>query len=469
MSQAEHPFRVIVVGGGVAGIVASNALQKLGVDHIVLEKHAEVAPPLGAGICMWPHGLRILHQLGYLPAILKAAVPISRFCPRDRRGRLIHDNLLFTHVEENHGIGFLPLERRNFLEILYDGLPDKSFIRTNAGVVDVEQFADRVEVKLEDGTIEVGDMVLGCDGVHSHIRTLMWQHAGRTSPGLIPNKEKTSLKTSWKSLAMTTPPIPELGDSSLTVTHNSGITFLATSQPHAVYFFVIFALDKPFTWPRRERHTDEEAQQLADLIMDKPITEELLFGEVWRRRTRAAVISLEECVMDHWHHGRIALVGDAVHKVHPNLALGGNSAVEGVARLVNHIHKAMQITRGPKPSGTALNAAFAAYEKEMKQRMRELMSISNMAARLHTYATPIHKLLANWILPIADDRLFANHMSKYFAAGPKLNFLPSVGFTNGLVPWDEKPDDVDCQDGHDATINVTEPITTRISELSIVA
>lgn len=93
----------------------------------------------------------------------------------------------------SHGIGFYPLERQNFLQILYDGLPDKSFIRTNAGVEDVAQFADRVEVKLKDGSVEVGDMVLGCDGVHSHMRTLMWQHAGKTSPGLIPNTEKTCM------------------------------------------------------------------------------------------------------------------------------------------------------------------------------------------------------------------------------------------------------------------------------------
>lgn len=100
VDQAERPFRIIVVGGGVAGIVASNALQRLGVDHVVLEKYSDIAPPLGAGISMWPHGLRVLHQLGYLPAIQKASVPISRFCSRDPSGKLIHDNLLYTHVEK---------------------------------------------------------------------------------------------------------------------------------------------------------------------------------------------------------------------------------------------------------------------------------------------------------------------------------------------------------------------------------
>ncbi|KAH6603968.1 fad binding domain-containing [Trichoderma cornu-damae] len=479
MAQAERPFRIIVVGGGVAGLVASNALQKLGIDHVVLEKHSDIAPPLGAGISMWPHGLRILHQLGYLPAIQKAAVPISREVSVDDFPSyqlalfipVVKDHHESHKLSNNasHGIGFFPLERRNFLEILYDGLPDKSFIKTNAGVEDVRQFPDRVEVKLGDGTVEVGDMVLGCDGVHSHMRTLMWQHAGKTSPGLIPNKEKTSLKTSWKTLALTTPPIPELGDSYLTVTYNRGITFLATSQPHAVYFFVIFALDEPFTWPHRERYTEEDAQKLADLVIDKPITQELLFGEVWRRRTRSAVISLEECVMDHWHHGRIVLAGDAVHKVHPNMALGGNSAIEGVARVINNIHKVMQATKGPKPSGTALNSAFATYQQEMQQRMKELMDISNMVAKMHTYATPYHKFLANWILPLSNDRNFADLIGGYIAAGPKLSFLPSAGFTTGMMEWQEKSDDVDDNENNPKAIEITKMTMARISEISATA
>lgn len=98
--RSDRPFRIIVIGAGVAGLVASNCLQRLGIDHVVLEKHAEIAPVAGAGISLWPHGLRILHQLGYLDAIKRAATPVKRFQCRAPNGRLIHDNALYTHVEE---------------------------------------------------------------------------------------------------------------------------------------------------------------------------------------------------------------------------------------------------------------------------------------------------------------------------------------------------------------------------------
>ncbi|PHH60640.1 hypothetical protein CDD81_1391 [Ophiocordyceps australis] len=431
MTQADRPFRVIVAGAGVAGLVASNCLQKLGIDHVVLEKHSHVAPPIGAGISMWPHGMRILYQLGCLEQLEKVCVPINRFICANEAGRLVHDNALYTHVLEN----FYPFERRQFLQILYDALPDKSFIKTGVAVQDIEQFPDRVQVKLCDGSVETGDMVLGCDGVHSLARTLMWEYAGKVSPGLIRAKEKRSLKTPWKTLVLTAPAIAELGQRDLTVTYHKRFTFLVTSQPHAVYFFVIFLRDEPLVWPKRERHSQDEAQALADMVMDKPVNDKILFGEVWRRRYRDGVISLQEGVMEHWHHGRIVLAGDAVHKVHPNMGLGGNSAIEGVACLMNHLEHTLRSTKGAKPSATALNMAFAAYQSDQKQRMKELLGMSNMVAKMHTSATRLHTFVANWVLPYLDDASFAAYMGDYIARAPKLNFLPCNDFASGQIPW----------------------------------
>lgn len=83
------------------------------------------------------------------------------------------------------------LERRAFLQLLYDGLPEKSHVRFNAKVIDIEERFDGVEVKLADGTVEKGDIIIGCDGVHSQVRELMWKNANKSQPGFITAKEKT--------------------------------------------------------------------------------------------------------------------------------------------------------------------------------------------------------------------------------------------------------------------------------------
>jgi hypothetical protein len=50
-------------------------------------------------------------------------------------------------------------------------------------------------------------------------------------------------------------------------------------------------------------------------MVDQPIFENLVFGDIWRKRYRAQIVDIEEGVLSKWHFGRTVLVGDAAHKV----------------------------------------------------------------------------------------------------------------------------------------------------------
>jgi 2-polyprenyl-6-methoxyphenol hydroxylase-like FAD-dependent oxidoreductase len=63
------PLRVIIVGGGVAGLTLANALQNAGIDYVLLEQHGTVDPQIGASIGISPNGSRILDQLGCLDGV----------------------------------------------------------------------------------------------------------------------------------------------------------------------------------------------------------------------------------------------------------------------------------------------------------------------------------------------------------------------------------------------------------------
>lgn len=78
-----------------------------------------------------------------------------------------------------------------------------------------------------------------------------------------------------------------------------------------------------------------------------------------------------------------------------------------------------------RPSATALSAAFAAYEAEQRGRIRQLVRLSNEFAKITTYATPLHRLLAEWVMPLGDERIVADQIGRYVAAAPRLGFLPS--------------------------------------------
>lgn len=58
-----------------------------------------------------------------------------------------------------------------------------------------------------------------------------------------------------------------------------------------------------------------DAEEVADKVKNHPVSDSLLFGELWRTRIRGQLVSTEEGVFKHWYSGRMVLAGDAVHKV----------------------------------------------------------------------------------------------------------------------------------------------------------
>lgn len=92
---------------------------------------------------------------------------------------------------------------------------------------------------------------------------------------------------------------------------------------------------------------------------------------------------------------------------------------------MNNIHRVVEDAKGSKPSATALNKAFSAYQSEQRERLKTLVALSNAFAKITTYATPLHKFLAEWIMPYGSDKTVADQIGWYVARAPKLNFLPS--------------------------------------------
>lgn len=94
----KRPFRVIVVGAGIAGLVLSNCLQRAGIDHVVLEKHRDIVYPSGASIGIWPNGSRLLQQLGCLEALRSACSEMTVAYNRMPDGRAIVVSKLFDEI-----------------------------------------------------------------------------------------------------------------------------------------------------------------------------------------------------------------------------------------------------------------------------------------------------------------------------------------------------------------------------------
>lgn len=134
--MSQPPFKVIIAGGSVAGLTLANALEKAGVDYLVLER-GDIAPQLGASISIFCHTSWVFEQLGMRKEFRGGTAPILRRLNLDEQGRLFDDWPLLGSIAERTGRPVVFMERRAYIQMLYDNLADKSKVRWRVGLVGV--------------------------------------------------------------------------------------------------------------------------------------------------------------------------------------------------------------------------------------------------------------------------------------------------------------------------------------------
>lgn len=97
MAHTATPFRVLIVGGSLVGLTTALALEKAGIDFIVLERH-EIAPNVGASISIHPHTQRVMEQLGVWPEIKKGVYPLGHRYHYDEHGRLLDHSKILLEI-----------------------------------------------------------------------------------------------------------------------------------------------------------------------------------------------------------------------------------------------------------------------------------------------------------------------------------------------------------------------------------
>lgn len=74
----EKTFKVIIVGGSIAGLTLAHCLDRAGIEYVVLERHEDIAPQLGASVGIMPNGSRILDQIELFDAVEFEIEPLDR-------------------------------------------------------------------------------------------------------------------------------------------------------------------------------------------------------------------------------------------------------------------------------------------------------------------------------------------------------------------------------------------------------
>jgi 5-methylphenazine-1-carboxylate 1-monooxygenase len=81
-------MKALIAGGGIGGLATALCLHEIGVETRVFES-VEVIRPLGVGINLLPHAVRVLDKLGLLPRLAAAGVATAELIYFNKFGQRI--------------------------------------------------------------------------------------------------------------------------------------------------------------------------------------------------------------------------------------------------------------------------------------------------------------------------------------------------------------------------------------------
>jgi 2-polyprenyl-6-methoxyphenol hydroxylase-like FAD-dependent oxidoreductase len=299
--------RVLVVGGGIGGLSTTLALRRRGVEVDV----AEINPAwsvYGVGIIQPGNALRALDALGLARDVIDQGFPMegSRFHLAD--GTVLAD-LPFHRVA---GPEYPPMNgiTRSRLHVLLTDAVKASGADVRLGLT-VDAIDGR-RVTFSDGTTGDYDLVVGADGIHSRVRSLVF--------GAQIQPEYTG-QVCWR---INVPRPPEV-DGLWMFTGRDGKAGCVPLAPDLAYLLLI---EEPPAGQERVPGDRLAATLRARLAEYGGVIGRLRDEHVLRDEDVVLRTVLSVFVDAPWYRDRVVLIGDAAHATSPHIGQGAAMAIE---------------------------------------------------------------------------------------------------------------------------------------------
>lgn len=309
-------MRILVIGGGIAGMATAIALDQAGLDPLVLEREPALTE-IGSGIGIQANGLRVLRKLGAAHHVLTWGVRIdSDEWRRMDDGRTIFSETYEARAARYDGIYTLCLHRADLLEALSRQVPAER-IRLNSRVVAIRERSDGVVAVLETGEEILGDILVGADGLRSTTRAILFGEQPARFTGF----------AAWRGTipAADMPPGFEHAFVMWLGPGRHAMTFPIRADLHTFNGFV------PSTEILREEWGP--SGDLNDLWRSfDGASRDVL--ELIDRMTSALITPINfRDPLPVWGTDRVVLLGDAAHPTPPSAAQGAGQALEDAVTL----------------------------------------------------------------------------------------------------------------------------------------
>lgn len=302
--------RVLIAGGGIAGMALAIVLERAGIAAEIVEIDPDWRV-YGAGITITGPTLRALDRLGLLDAVVDEGYcyDATRICDIDGTviiASRVSGRPMGPRISNSGGILRPVLHRILSAATRASG----ASVRLGVGIAAIEQADAAVSVRFTDGTAGTFGLVVGADGIQSRLRAMLFPDA----PALAFTGQGC-----WRAVV----PRPAAVDCAHVYVGGpvkAGITPVSRDE---MYLFLLQHV------PDNPRMPEE---QWPKLLAEQLRSFGGALGAIRDGLGASARINyrpLEKLLLPQpWHRGRAVLIGDAAHATTPHLASGAGLAVE---------------------------------------------------------------------------------------------------------------------------------------------
>lgn len=360
--------KVLIIGCGIAGPVLAGFLQRAGFEAVIFEGRSAPSDDAGAFLNLAPNGAEILRTLGVADEVLGYGTPTTRILFQNHRGKQLGLNPEQTTLIKR---GLLNKGLRE--SAIRAGIP----VQFGKKLVDVNFGAGHVTAVFEDGTTERGDLLVGCDGIHS-----------RTRRAVLPDAPRPQYTGVIDCGAFTRAPVAESADGVMRMTFGlKGFFGYQVTPGGEIYWF------ENYTEPREPDRTE------LDAIPDARWRERLLemhrgdhspIPEVIRSTTgpigRWPIYDMPSIPV--WHRNEVCLIGDAAHATSPHVGQGASMAMEDAIVLAKCLRDVPDTRQ-----------AFAAFERLRRDRVEEIVKQARRTGNQKAPSGAFGRALRDLVLP----------------------------------------------------------------------
>jgi len=372
----------VIVGGGIGGLGAANALLRQGWSVQVLEQAPEFGE-VGAGISLWPNAFRALESIGALAALNPERLGAAGGL-RDWRGgwlaRMDRETEAATHTQSA-----VVTHRAELLDALLAGIPADSR-RAGVRVTGARLAGARAVVEFDGGEIEA-DLVVGADGIRSAVRGALWPDA--PAP-------RYSGHTGWR-VVLPKPASLAAGPEPWAEIWGPGAVFgMFPMSGDRLYCYATAAV------PAGGRSPDGELVELRRRYADwcEPIPTVLAAAEP-DQVIRNDIYYLPK--LTSFVRGPVALLGDAAHAMTPNRGQGGCMALEDAATL--------GLTIGARPD---VATALRRYDELRRPRTHWMWQQSKLSGVIAQLTPAPLRAVRNALIRVLPTSIFVSSLAKPF-------------------------------------------------------